>query len=63
MSSFTACAAYFMNASQVQASCNALCPGFAGYISCRSRPCFLNQLIRAQGGLVCVPELVGTATQ
>src|SRR4051812_12091925 len=63
MPSFLASSAYFRNASQVQASCSAVCSGFTGYIACTSNPCFLNHDIRAHGGLVCVPELVGTATQ
>ena len=41
MPSFCASSAYFSNASQVQPSCAAVCSGFAGYIACTSRPCFL----------------------
>src|SRR5262249_32050619 len=63
MASFCASSAYFITASQVQPSCAAVCSALTGYIACTSSPCFLNQLMRAQGGLVCVPELVGTATQ
>ena len=63
MPSFDAASAYLAKASHVHASCCALCSSFAGYIACRSRPCCLNQPIRAQGGLVWVPELLGTATQ
>ena len=63
MLSLAASSAYFRNASQVQSSCSAFFSSFAGYIAWRSRPCFLNQLMRAQGGFVCVPLLVGTAAQ
>src|ERR1035437_8133662 len=61
--SVLASSAYFASASQVQVSCKAVCSGFTGYIACISSPFFLNQLIRAQGGLFWVPELVGTAIQ
>src|ERR1019366_7470754 len=63
MPSFWASSAYFSNASQVQPSWASTGPGLAGYIACRSSPFLLNQLIRAQGVLFCVPELLGTAIQ
>ena len=63
MLSLAASSAYFRNVSHVQASCSAFFSSLAGYIACRSRPFFLNQLIRAQGGLVWVPLLDGTAAQ
>src|SRR3984957_2581788 len=61
--SFCADSAYLVNASQVQLSDRAVCSGFTGFIACTSRPCCLNQPMRAHGGLVCVPDVVGTATQ
>ena len=63
MLSLAASSAYFRNVSQVQLSCRAFFSSFAGYIAWMSRPCLLNQLMRAQGGFVCVPLLVGTADQ
>src|ERR1700677_69861 len=63
MLSFLAASAYFRNASQVQASCSAVCSSVGGYIAWMSSPYVLRELIRAHGGLVCVPELVGTAIQ
>src|SRR6185437_8507703 len=63
MPSFCAISAYFRKFSHVHWSCSAFLSSCAGYIACRSRPCFLNQLMRAQGGLVWVPLLAGMAAQ
>src|ERR1700733_3766620 len=58
-----AISAYLRNASHVQPSCAATCSGFTGYIETTSSPFFLNHPMRPHGGLVCVPELLGTAVQ